>query len=98
MNDIMERTLGILSGAAIAILLGTIAIAFVTLAFRFFPAFAEQATWFPWIALIVIPVIAFVCIGAALWQKRRPMAVGILLSALVLSTHFAIHVATHGNS
>ncbi len=56
MNDIMKRFLGILSGAAIAALLAIIAVAFVTLAFRFFPAFAEQATWFPWLSLIVIPV------------------------------------------
>jgi hypothetical protein len=31
-----------------------------------------------------------------MWQKRRPMAVGILLMAVVLATHAVVHIALHG--
>jgi hypothetical protein len=32
-----------------------------------------------------------------LWRRRKPMAVGILLSAMLLATHFVMHIMSHWN-
>jgi hypothetical protein len=47
------------------------------------------------VGVIVLPEIIFVVAIVALWRKRRPMAVGILLLAVTLGTHFIVHVANH---
>ncbi len=31
----------------------------------------------------------------ALWRKRRPMAIGILFTAILLGTHFAMYMSAH---
>jgi hypothetical protein len=50
----------------------------------------------PWlIAAVAISEAIFIYAVVTQWHKRKPMAVGILLSALVLVTHVVVHVATH---
>jgi hypothetical protein len=34
--------------------------------------------------------------AVALWRRKRPMAAGVLLAAMVLMTHAIIHGLTHG--
>jgi hypothetical protein len=52
--------------------------------------------WAQWPAVIAIPETIFIVAALALWRKRRSMAAGIVLSAIVLFAHFIVHVATHG--
>ena len=70
------------------------AFGFVDLLFHLFPKWdLGPMPW--WMAVIVIPEIIFVLAIVTLWRKRRPMALGILLTAIILATHFAVHIATH---
>jgi hypothetical protein len=39
---------------------------------------------------------AFAVAAIRLWRTKRPMAVGILATAVVLATHVVMHVASHG--
>ena len=94
MNDIGKRTVGVISGIGIAILLGFCAVGLVHLSFHFVPWTNPER--FPWIAtllLIGLPETAFIVAAVRLWRKRRPMAVGILVSAVVIGTHLIMHVA-----
>ncbi len=95
MNDIGKKTVGMLAGVGIAALLVLSAIGAVLLSFRFFPGLeVEHLKWTHWLTVIVVETI-FVISAVKLWRKRAPMAVGILLSAVVLAAHVVIHVATH---
>jgi hypothetical protein len=89
-----NRTIGILAGAGIAGMLVVFAFGVVDLLFHVFPKWdLGPIPW--WVAVIVIPEIIFVVSVVALWRRRRPMALGILLTAIILATHFAVHLATH---
>ena len=55
----------------------------------------DHLEWTHWLAVIVIPEAIFIIAVVRLWRKRGPLAIGIILSAVVLAVHFAIHVATH---
>jgi hypothetical protein len=93
-NGTGNRTVGILTGAGIAGMLVVCAFGAVDLLFHLFPKWdLGPMPW--WMAVIVIPEIIFVVSIVTLWRKRRPMALGILLTAIILATHFAVHIATH---
>jgi len=93
-NGTGNRTTGILTGAAIAGMLVVCAFGAVDLLFHLFPKWdLGPMPW--WMAVIVIPEIIFVVSIVLLWRRRRPMALGILLTAIILATHFAVHIATH---
>jgi hypothetical protein len=47
------------------------------------------------LAVIVVPETIFVVAAVALWRKRRPMAVGLVLSAVTLVAHVVVHLTTH---
>jgi hypothetical protein len=47
------------------------------------------------LAVIVVPETIFVVAAVALWRKRRPMAVGMALSAVILVAHVVVHLTTH---
>jgi hypothetical protein len=97
MNGIVRRALGALSGVAIAGVLAICAFGLLQLSFRFFPSFAERTPWLPWLTLIAMPIAAFILAAVALSRNRRSIAVGILLLAIPLGTHFAMHLATHAS-
>jgi hypothetical protein len=93
-NGTGNRTVGILMGAGIAGMLVVCAFGLVDLLFHLFPKWdLGPMPW--WMVVIVIPEIIFVLSIVLLWRKRRPMALGILLTAIILVTHFAVHIATH---
>jgi hypothetical protein len=93
-NNIGKRTAGIVTGIAIAAVLIVSAFGLVHLLFYFVPAWDLRPM--PWlIAAVAISEAIFIYAVVTQWHKRRPMAVGILLSALVLVTHVVVHVATH---
>jgi hypothetical protein len=89
-----NRTAGILTGVLMAGLLVVCMFGVVDLLFHLFPKWdLGPMPW--WVAVIVIPEITFVVAIVSLWRKRRPMALGILLTAVILATHFAVHIANH---
>jgi hypothetical protein len=45
---------------------------------------------------VVVPEAVYVTSAAALWQRRRPVAAGILAAGAILMTHAIVHFATHG--
>ncbi len=97
MNDIGKKTVGMLAGVGIAALLILCATGVLLLGFRFFPGLdMEHMKWTHWLAVIVVETI-FVIAAVKLWRKRAPMAVGILLTAILLAAHVVIHVTTHWN-
>jgi hypothetical protein len=95
MNDFQKRAVGVVSGIGIA--------AAVTICFMVFVHGSAHIFGFtdsPWMmkfAIVMAWVMEALFVGAviALWRKRRPMAVGILLTAIMLGTHFAMYMSTH---
>jgi hypothetical protein len=49
-----------------------------------------------WLAFVGIPEAVFVATAVVLWRKKRSMAAGILLAAMMLMTHAIVHAVTHG--
>jgi hypothetical protein len=47
------------------------------------------------LAVIVVPETIFLVAAVALWRNRRPMAVGLVLSAVILVAHVVVHLTTH---
>lgn len=98
MKDTAIKVAGVLLGVLIAVaVMAAGAVAVHGVLFRFFPGLEHQGVpWPVWVIALVLE--ALLVIGTVkLWQKRRPMAVGILLAAVVFGTHFVVHMATHWN-
>jgi hypothetical protein len=95
MNDFQKRAVGVISGVGIA--------AAVTICFMVLVHGSAQIFGFthsPWMVkfamlMAIVMEVLFVFTVVALWRKRRPMAVGILLAAILLGTHFAMYMSTH---
>ena len=98
MNDIGKHVVGVVSGAVIAAgVLAASAFGLVRLSLFLFPGWdVERVPWAQWLSVIAIPETIFIVAAVGLWRKRRSTAAGIVLSAIVLFTHFIVHVATHG--
>jgi hypothetical protein len=47
--------------------------------------------------VIALPETIFAICVVKMWQRKRYQAVGILLAAMVLATHFAMHIMSHWN-
>jgi hypothetical protein len=86
-----RKTAGIAVGVGMAIGVIAIALGLVSLLLYLFPKWDAYA--FPWVGVIIVPEIVFIFAVIAVWSKRRFVAVGILLSAVTLATHFLIHIA-----
>ncbi|MGH9529075.1 MAG: hypothetical protein ACRD2S_04060 [Terriglobales bacterium] len=96
MNDIGKRAVGVASGVGIAFALVVCALGLLLLTSYLFPGLGlDHLEWTHWLTVIVIPEAIFIVAVVKLWRKRASLAVGILLSAVVLAVHFAVHVATH---
>ena len=97
-NGVGARFFGILSGVGLAGVLALCAFGLLLLAFHFFPSSVDgRMPWLAWLIVIAIPMMIFSIAAVALWRTRRPLAVGVLLSATALGTHFVIALATHRN-
>jgi small-conductance mechanosensitive channel len=93
-ESIGKKAAGVTAGIVIVLAMTSLAFVLVRQLFYAFPAWdLGSMPW--WVAMIVIPEIVFVVTALALWRKRRSMAAGILLSAIVLAVHFVVHAATH---
>ena len=96
MKDVGKNALGVLSGIAVAALLAIIVAGLHMLAVSRFPSLiAGGVPWKTWILVIGVPEAILIVSTVKLWRRKKPMAVGILLSALLLATHFVMHVASH---
>jgi hypothetical protein len=97
MNNVGKKAVGIASGVGIAGMLVVCAFGLLLLANYLLPGLGlDRLEWTHWLTVIVIPELIFIVAVATMWQKRRPMAVGILLMAVVLATHAVVHIALHG--
>ena len=86
---------GVISGVAIAALLVICVMALLHLSFHLFSFGPDAIPLFAWVLIACLTETAFIVGAVKLWQKRRPMAVGILLSAVVVGTHMIMHLASH---
>lgn len=94
-NDNQKRVLGVMTGVGTGFLLavGGFVLLLVVLHLISDPArmpFAAQLT------IVGVPEIIFAVIAIKLWRKRRPIAIGVLATAILLAAHVVTHVATHG--
>jgi hypothetical protein len=97
MNNIGQKATGVISGVVIAVAVLASAFGLVRLLFSLVPAWdIERMPWAEWLTVIVVPETIFIVTAVAVWRRRRSMAIGILLSAITLITHFVFHLATHG--
>jgi hypothetical protein len=95
MNSIGKRAVGVASGVAIAGMLVLCAFGLLLLSAHLFPGLGlDHLEWTHWLTVIVIPEVVFIIAAVALWRKKGPLAVGILLSAVMLAMHFVIHLTT----
>jgi hypothetical protein len=62
------------------------------------PAWRADYGLAQWLTAIVMPELVFVVTAAALWRRRRSVATGVVLAAVVLIVHFVVHVAAHGHA
>jgi hypothetical protein len=95
MSDFQRRAVGLFSGIGIAIVL-TVCFMIVTHLSGHIFGF-DHSPWMIRVAAIMAGVleVVFVASVIALWRNRRPMAVGVLVTALLLGTHFAMYISTH---
>jgi hypothetical protein len=95
MNDFQKRAVGVVSGVGIAV---AVTICFVILVHGSAHIFGfTDAPWMMKFVMVMAWVMEVLFVGAviALWRKKRPVAVGILLTAILLGTHFAMYMSTH---
>jgi len=97
MLEHMRRTAaGTLAGIGIAVGVLVSAFGLVRLLLVIFPApTLKGVESVQMLAVIVVPETIFVVAAVALWRKRRPMAVGLVLSAVTLVAHVVVHLTTH---
>jgi hypothetical protein len=94
-NDNQKRVLGVMTGVGTGFLLAVGGFVLLLVVLHLFSdpgqmPFAAQLT------IVGVPEIIFAVIAIKLWRKRRPIAVGVLSSAILLAAHVVTHVATHG--
>jgi hypothetical protein len=96
MNSKGKKAVGVVSGAIAALLVVLCAFGLLRLTDLLFPALGIAGTeWTHWLSVIVIPEAMFVAAVIVLWRKRGPIAVGILVTAIAIGLHAALHMAGH---
>jgi hypothetical protein len=96
MNPTGKRAIGFASGAISALALALIAFGLLFLTDFLFPQLGiARKEWTHLLGAIVIPEAIFIVAAVALWRRRKPVAMGILLTAAAIGLHVVIHVAAH---
>jgi hypothetical protein len=94
MNPTGKKALGVASGMVLAITVALSAFGLLRLVAVLFPGLGlEQMHWTHWLGAIVVPEIIFVVSAILLWRRRTPIAAGILLTAIGIGVHVAVHLA-----
>lgn len=98
LKNIRKMAVGMLWGVVIASVVLTISLlGFLPAAPVLFPwLHVEHARFEEWLAFVGIPEGFFAASVIVLWRKKRSMAAGILLAAMMLMTHAIVHMVTHG--
>jgi len=95
LKHIRRNASGTLSGIGIAVGVLVTAFALVRLLLILFPASTMKGVELAeMLAVIVVPETIFLIAAVALWRNRRPMAVGLVLSAVILVAHVVFHLTT----
>jgi hypothetical protein len=98
MRDIGRKATWLLMGVVMAAVFAVFAYGLLRASIHFFPSlYVGRVPWVAWLTVIVLPEAAFATGVVMLWRRRKPMAVGILLSAMLLATHFVMHIMSHWN-
>jgi hypothetical protein len=93
----MKNVAWVFVGVLTAALLVVCAMGLFHLAAYFYPAMMQSVPWPTWLVVFFLPETLFVVGTVRLWRKRRPMALGVLLAALIFATHFLMHIVSHWN-
>jgi hypothetical protein len=96
LKEMAKRMPGMLAGVAVAGAVLTVCVlawSNLTRASWFEPALGKLADRMLW---LIVPEAVYVASAAALWQRRRPIAAGILTAGVILLTHTIVHFASHG--
>lgn len=98
LRKIRDRGVGMLWGVIMAgAVLTACVLGLLWLAPALFPGSPLwHARFVEWSAYVGIPESVFLAASVALWHKRRPVAIGVLLGAILLITHAIVHAATRG--
>ena len=98
LKNIRKMTAGMLWGVIIASVVLTISLLGLLSAVQvLFPEWhAGHPRFVEWLAFVVIPEAVFMAAAVALWRRKRSMAAGILLAAVMLMTHAIVHAVTRG--
>jgi hypothetical protein len=98
LKNIRKMTAGMLWGVAIASVVLTISLlGLLSAAPVLFPEWhVGHARFVEWLAFVGIPEAVFAVAAVVLWRRKRSMAAGILLAAMILMTHAIVHAVMHG--
>jgi hypothetical protein len=98
LKNIKKMTAEMLLGVVIASVVLTISLlGLLSAAQVLFPEWHAGHTRFAqWLAFVVVPEAVFMAAAVVLWRRKRSMAAGILLAAMMLMTHAIIHGLTRG--
>jgi hypothetical protein len=96
MNPTGKKAIGFASGALSAFLFSLVAFGLMFVADYLFPQLGiARKEWTHVLIAIVAPEAIFIAAAVALWRRRKPVALGILLTAAAIGLHVVIHVATN---
>jgi hypothetical protein len=94
----MEQ-MGKKAGWLVAGAVGTVALSLIALGVQLgvaelFPNLGlRNSMWIHLVMVLIIPLAICLSLAVRIWRTKRPAALGILLSAVVMSTHVVLHFA-----
>ncbi|QNI30737.1 hypothetical protein H7849_16620 [Alloacidobacterium dinghuense] len=95
MKETAKNVGWVFAGVVLSAVLVVCAAMLFHLAEYFYPPMNQSIPWPTWLVVFFLPETLFVIGTVRLWHKRKPMAVGVLLAALIFATHFAMHIVSH---
>jgi hypothetical protein len=94
MNNTGKKALGVGLGILSALALVGCLFAGLRIIGILFPGLGlEHSGWAYWLAVMAIPEAIFVVATVLLWQKKGPIAAGILATGLAMALHVGVHFA-----
>lgn len=98
MNGVVKTIVGVASGMAITIAIVIGAFSLFHLSVYLFPSLGTGGfPWRAWLIIFVLPEAICIYGTMLVWKNRRPMAVGIMVSAIVFAAQFFMYFMSHRN-
>ena len=96
MNSTGKKTLGVLSGAGIAIALG-VGMFFLrnVIAEMLLAVGIQKSMWSHLLSVLAPTELVLIIAAVLLWKRRTPVAVGILVTCAAMAVHVAVTLASH---